>query len=320
MSTQLDYLEDIIKVDTGLLVKAVEREAAGKQLSFISRSLDPEDQEVTVETLTTDIKISLGIDPLQARKAAHRLTRAKFVVPSISAEAQFEHDHYQRVNKTKNPVSALIADIAKEVADQEDAMILTITDITIGDNEGMMQSGNFTDAGTELNCSTFALGATTLAGLFTQLIVGDTTDAALNGMKGEVRKNPVILVITPLVESTAAGVFNTNGDKSVLQLWRETIVARGGPGSGILVAERLSCAMTFAQGEVVITNADESSVGRAALMVVTPKVMTSHTSVYDQRPRPYNKADGYYNKVVERFINLIHNKDGIVASHAVVLS
>lgn len=308
----LEYLEDTIKVDTGLLVKAVLREAAGKQLSgLINRGLSPQDQEVTVETLTNDIKISIGIDPLQARRASHRLTRNKFVVPVYDAEIQHTHDDYQRINKTKNPVSALVADVAVEIGDVEDVAILTATDITIGDNEGMMQSGNFTDATNELDLGTFPETMVTLAGMFTQLI---------SGMKGEVRKNPVILVLTPLVESTAAGVFNTNSDKSSLQGMLEQVVARGGPGSGILVAERLSCAVDFTEGLITVTNAVESSVGRAALMIQSAKVMTTHGSPYDQRPRPYNKADGYYNKVVQRWLNLVHNAAGIVASHAVVLS
>ena len=308
----LEYLEDIIEVDTGLLVKAVLRESAGKQLSgLINRGLSPQDQEVTVETLTNDIKISIGIDPLQARRASHRLTRNKFVVPVYSAEIQHTHDDYQRINKTKNPVAALVADVAVEINDIEDVAILTATDITIGDNEGIMQSGNFTDATNEIDMGTFPEGMVTLAGLFTQLV---------SGMKGEVRKNPVIFVITPLVESTAAAVFNTNSDKSILQGWLEQIVARGGPGSGILVAERLACTVTFAQGEIVVTNGVESSTGFAALMIQSAKVMTTHGSPYDQRPRPYNKADGYYNKVVERWINLVHNAAGIVASHAVVLT
>ena len=307
MPEVLAYLEDTIKIDTGLLVKAVLREAAGKQLSgAIDRSLNPDDQEVTVETLTNSIKIMIGIDPLQARRASHRLTRAKFIVPVYDAEIQFAHDDYQRINRTKNPVQALVGDVSVEMSDIEDVAILTATDITVGDNEGIMESGNFTDATTELTSNAFAAGNTSLAGLFTQLV---------SGMKGEVRKNPVILVITPLVESTAAGVFNTNSDKSLLQSWLEQIVARGGPGSGILVAERLGCAVAFADGVITVTNA----VGRAALMIVSPKVMTTHASAYDQRLRPYNKADGYYNKVVERWINLVHNSAGIIASHAVVI-
>ena len=307
----LAYLEDTIKVDTGLLVREILRESAGKQLSgLINRGLSPQDQEVTVETLSTDIKISIGIDPLQARKADSRLTRNKFVVPVYDAEIQHTHDDYQRINKSKYPVSALVADVAVEMGDIEDVAILTATDITIGDNEGIMQSGNFTDATAELIADTFGTGITTLAGLFTQLI---------SGMKGEVRKNPVILVMTSAVESIAAATFNTNSDKSLLQAWLEQIVARGGPGSGVLVADRLACTVDFTGGVLTVTDADESSTGFAALMIQSPKVMTTHGSPYDQRPRPYNKADGYYNKVVERWLNLVHKPAGIIASHAVVI-
>ncbi len=307
----LSYLEDTIKVDTGVLVKAVLRDSAGKQLSgFINRGLSPQDQEVTVQTLTTDIKIAIGIDPLQARRADTKRVRNKFVVPVYDAEIQFPHDDYQRINKTNYPASALVADVAVEMGDMEDVAILTATDITIGDNEGIMTSGNYTDATNELIAETFGTGIVRLAGLFTQLV---------SGMKGEVRRNAVILVITSAVESIAAATFNTDSSKSLLQAWTEQLVARGGPGSGILVADRLAATVNFDGGVITITDADQSSTGFAALMIQSPKVMTTHGSPYDQRPRPYNKADGYYNKVVQRWINLVHKPAGIIASHAVVI-
>ncbi len=307
----LEYLQDTVTVDTGVLVREILKESSGKQLSgLINRGLSPQDQEVTVETLTTDIKIAIGIDPLQARRADTKRVRNKFVVPVYDAEIQFSHDNYQRINKTNYPANALVADVAVEFSDIEDVAILTATDITIGDNEGIMESGNFTDATNELIAETFSTGIVTLAGLFTQLVAG---------MKGEVRKNPVILVMTSAVESIAAATFITNGDKSLLQAWLEQIGARGGPGSGILIADRLGCAVNFDGGILTITDAVQSSVGRAALVIQSPKVMTTHGSPYDQRPRAYNKADGYYNKVVQRWINLIHKPAGIIASHAVII-
>lgn len=318
-----EYFEENIEIDSGKLLKAVLKESAGKQLTTIVRSLSPQDQQVTVEELTNDIKISIGLDPFQARKVAHALKRNKFVVPVHSAEIQFNHDDYQRINKTKNPVSALIADVSIEFSDIEDAYILTATDVTIGDNEGIMESGKFSDADTELNVSTYSLGLSSLAGLIGQAVKGNSAGDDGGGMKGEVRKNPLILVITPIVESLAAGVFNSTsgGDRSILEAWDSMLKMRGGPGSGILVAERLGCSIDFSDPSAqVVTNADESSVGRAALVVVTPKVMGTWASAFDQRPRPYNKADGYYNKVVERWLNLIHDIKGIIASHAVVLA
>ena len=135
-------------------------------------------------------------------------------------------------------------------------------------------------------------------------------------MKGEVRKNPLILVMNPNVESIAAGTFNTNSDKSLLQAWKEQVVARGGPGSGILVAENLACTIAFSDGVLAITTTESN----AALICKTPKVMTTFASVYDQRPRPYNKADGYYNKVVERWINLVHKSVGIIFEDGVTVT
>jgi len=306
----LDYLIDAVEIDSGLLVKAVFQESAGKQLTgSLNRSVGVEEQQIKVETLTNDIKLSIGIDPLKARKASHRLTRATFTIPVLTAEIQWQHDAYLRVNKTKNPSQALVADVAREMGDMEDAFILTATDVTIGDNEGLFQSGNFTAATAELDLGTYAEGILTLSNMFGQLV---------SGMKGEVRKNAVVLVITPTVESIMAGVVSTNDGTSLLTGAEVMLKQRGGAGSGILVAERLGCAIDFVDGVLTITNAVESSVGRAALVLVSPKVMTTHASIYDQRIRPYNKVDGYYNKVVERYLNLIHNAEGIIGSVAVV--
>lgn len=302
----LEYLKDVVTFDSGQLLKAVIKVAAGKELTTVVRSLRPDDQEVTVETLTNDIIISIGLDPWQARRAAHALIRAKFVVPVLSAEIQFDHDNYQRIQRTKNPVNALLKDVSVAFGDQEDAMILTATDITVGDNDGMAQTGNFTAWTTALDATDFDLGQISLATAIGVLV---------GGMKGEVRRNPLIFVMTPNVESVAAGVFDANG-KSCLQAWLEQIVARGGPGSGILVAENLGCTIAFADGELAITTVDS----KAALICKQPNVMSTFASKYDQRPRPYNKADGYYNKVVERWLNLIHNAEGIIYEAAVTVT
>lgn len=303
----LSWLEDTIKFDSGQLLKAVLKESAGKELTTVVRSLRPDDQEVTVETLTNDIKVMIGIDPWQARRSSHALTRNKFVVPVLSAEVQFTHDDYQRINRTKNPVNALLSDVAVEFGDHEDAMILTATNVTFGDNEGIAQSGSFTAWGTALDATDFALGMISLAEAIGDLV---------SGMKGEVRKNPLILVLTPNVESVAAGVFNTNSDKTLLKAMEETVVSRGGPGSGILVAENLACTIAFADGVLTISTVSS----KAALVCKTPKVMSTFASVYDQRPRPYNKADGYYNKLVERWINLVHKSTGIIFEAAVTVA
>jgi hypothetical protein len=307
MSSVLSYLEDVITVDSGQLLKAVLKVSAGKQLTTVIRSLKPDDQEVTVETLTNDIVVMIGIDPWQARRAAHKLIRNKFVVPVLSAEIQFEHDDYQRINRTKNPVNALVADVAVEFGDFEDAFILTATNITVGDNDGMAQTGNFTAWTTALDATDFALGSVSLATAIGLLVAG---------MKGEVRKNPLVLIISPNVESVAAGVFNTNSDKSLLTAWDEQVKSRGGPGSGILVAENLACTIAFSDGVLAITTVDS----KAALISKTPKVMSTFASRYDPRLRPYNSADGYYNKIVERWINLVHNAEGIIFEAGVTVT
>lgn len=302
----LAWLEDTIKFDSGQLLKSVLKESAGKELTTIVRSLRPDDQEVTVETLSNDIKVMVGLDPWQARRASHSIVRNKFVVPVLSAEIQFNHDDYQRINRTKNPVNALVSDVAFEFGDSEDAFILTATNITVGDNDGIAQTGNFTAWTTALDATDFDLG---------QISMATAIGVLVGGMKGEVRRNPLILVLSPNVESVAAGVFDANG-KSCLTGWLEQVVARGGPGSGILVAENLACTIAFADGVITISTVDS----KAALVCKTPKVMNTFASVYDQRPRPYNKADGYYNKVVERWINLVHNAEGIVFEAAVTVT
>ncbi len=282
----LAWLEDTIKVDSGQLLKAVLKTSAGKELSTIVRSLNPDDQEVTVETLVNDIVVMIGIDPWQARRASHTITRNKFIVPVLSAEIQFNHDDYQRINRTKNPVNALVNDVAFEFGDSEDAMILTATNITFGDSDGISQTGNFTAWTTALDATDFDLG---------QISMATAIGLLVNGMKGEVRRNPLILVLSPNVESVAAGVFDASG-KSCLAGWLDQVVARGGPGSGILVAENLACTIAFADGVLAITTVNS----KAALVCKTAKVMSTFASVYDPRLRPYNKADGYYNKLVER--------------------
>ena len=303
----VDVLSDINKFDSGLLVKAVLADSAGKELTTVVRSLSPQDQEVTVETLTNDIMVTIGLDPWQARKAAHAIVRNKFVVPVLTAEIQFDHDSYQRVNKTKNPVQALIADVAIQFADREDALILGATDVTIGDNEGIANASNHTAMSTALNCSTYALGNSTMAGAIGQMV---------DGMKGMVRKHPLIMCMTPDVENAAAGVQNTNSDKTVLQAWDEQLKLRGGPGSGILVADNLGATATFVDGLLEIT----TTTLNVALVLVTPKVMSTFASAYEQRLRPYNSADGYYNKVVERWLHLVHDSNGIIYHSTAVLS
>lgn len=302
----LEYLEDTVKFDSGQLLKAVLKVSAGKELTTVVRSLRPDDQEVTIETLTNDIIISIGLDPLQARRAAFKIARNKFVVPALSAEIQYEHDMYQRIQRTKNPVTALLKDVSVSFGDHEDAFILTATNITIGDNEGIAESGNFTAWTTALDATDFDLGQISLATAIGVLV---------GGMKGEVRKNPLILVLSPNVESVAAGVFDASG-KSCLAAWLDQVVARGGPGSGILVAENLGCTIAFTNGKLVITTVDS----KAALVCKTPQVMSTFASKYDQRPRPYNKADGYYNKVVERWLNLIHKATGIIYEAGVTVT
>ena len=303
----LEVLSDINEIDSGLLVKAVLADSAGKELTTVVRSLSAQDQEVTVETLTNDILVTIGLDPWQARRAAHAIVRNKFVVPILAAEIEYQHDQYQRINKTKNPVAALIADVAIQFADREDALILGATDVTIGDNEGIANASNHTAMSTALNMSTFALAASTIALAIGQLV---------SGMKGMVRKHPMILCMTPDVENAAAGVLNTNSDKTVLQLWDETLKLRGGPGSGILVADNLGATATFADGLLVIT----TTTLNVALVLVTPKVMSTFASPYEQRLRPYNSADGYYNKVVERWLHLVHDTNGIIYHSTAVLS
>ena len=303
----LEYLEDTIKIDSGLLLETVQKTSAGKEISSIIRSLRPDDQEVTVETLTQDIVLTIGIDPWRARRAAHKIIRNKFVVPVLATEIQHGHDDFQRINRTKHPVQALVNSVAVEFGDMEDAFILTKTNITIGDNEGIAQTGNHVNASTQLNTSTFPLGSSTLAGLIGQ---------AVSGMKGLVKQTPLVLVITPDIESEAAGRLNTNSDKSVLQAWDEQLKLRGGPGSGILVAENLGCTIAFTNNVLAIT----TTTANASLVCVTPKVMTTFASVYDSRPRPYNKADGYYTKVVERWLHLVHDSNGVIDSDTVATS
>ena len=306
-----EYFESDITIDSKKLLTEILKESAGKQLTTVIRSLNVEDQEVTVETLTRDIKISLGLDPFQARRAAKALVKNKFVVPVFAAEIAYTYDDYLRINKTKHNVQALVGDVAVEIGDQEDAFILTATDIAPGDNEGIAEKGtafNYNSV-TALVANDFATGVSSLAAMIGQLV---------NGMKGEVRKNPMILTITPNVESVAAGTLNTNSDKSLLQAWDEQLKLRGGPGSGILVAENLGCTVAV-DGElkvISLTTVDS----KAALVCKSPKVMTTFASKYDQRPRPFNKADGYYNKVVERWINLVHNALGIIYESAVTVS
>jgi len=305
-SSGLAWLEKTVTFESGQLLKAVLKVSAGKELTTVVRSLKPDDQEVTVETLTNDIVVMIGLDPWQARRAAHKLIENKFVVPVFSAEIQFEHDAYQRIQRTKNPVNALLKDVAIEFGDYEDAFILTATDVTVGDNEGIAQTGNFTTWGTALDATDFALGLISLAEAIGDLIAG---------IKGQVRKNALILVLTPDVESIAAGVFNTGASKSLLVAMEETVKNRGGPGSGILVAENLGCTIAFADGVMAITTVT----AKAALISKNPNIMNTFASKYDPRPRPYNKADGYYNKVVERWLNLVHNSAGIIYEAAVTV-
>ncbi|MEE9410829.1 MAG: hypothetical protein V3V41_07875 [Candidatus Heimdallarchaeota archaeon] len=312
----LTYLASDLEVDTNEVVEAIQTEAISRRIANPQTILAVEDQEVTVETITQKIIMSTGLDPFRARRAAARIVKNKFAVPVYAIEIQYIIEEYLRMNKGKLPVKRIVALVQEVFARNEDAYFFTATANTNipGDFEGIAATGNFRAPTSTLIANDYDTGVSSLAAMINDLVNGISGQ---KGMKGLVRQNPMILIVNADVESNAAGTLQTTSSETLLSRWIKMLVERGGPGSRIEVSDFLACTIAVNDNnEVTVTE----TLSNAALVCVTPRGFATYNSIIEQRTRPLTKADGYYNKIVNRYLNLVHNPDAIIFEDGVTVT
>lgn len=311
----LAYLEDQIKIDSGMLVEPVREFTVARQILTPNQILDPSDQEITVETLSRNIVIATGMDPLQARRASSTLIKNTFEVPVFDAEVQHGYDEYVRIARSKYPTAALMADVGISITENEDTMFFTASNGADrpGDGEGMCADSNFVTPTAQLDLGTYPEAIQTLGGMMNDLLNGKSGE---KGMKSEAFKYPSYLIVNADVWARANGLLNTTNNETVLMTWNR-MLGEMSAGSRVIVSDFLANTIVVgADGVIVVTQTSSN----AALLLASPKVLGIYSSAFDIRQEPLSKVKGFYAKVVERWLPLIHNKEGIIFEDGVQMT
>ena len=311
----LAYLASDLEVETGILNTAARQDALGLEAAgAVIENLKIQDQEITVRTLAQHLKLTIGLDPLQAKRAASRLIKNKFTVPILSAEISETYDDYVRMKTSGNGVDKLAEVAAKDISEMQAAMFLTATALATGDNEGICSTGNFREPSTDLIANDYAIGASSLNSMISDLIDGNGTTSTL-GMHDKSIGKTLVLFLNPDVYRTANETRDSISGSTLLAEWRRLLESER-PGSRIISSSLLANTIAEgADGTLTITRTSSN----AALVLQSPEVTTVHQSPFEQRLNVLTKNEGYYNKIVKRNLTLVHNADGIIFEDGVTI-
>jgi len=157
-------------------------------------------------------------------------------------------------------------------------------------------TNNVTATSTELNVTTIALSHSSLTAQIQELIDDPT-------IRYEDKRYPLVLIVTPDVVSKAASVLSTVNEKdTALDKLLETLIKRGGAGSGIIVTPKLGATVTKtgAMDPYTVTAGTTNS----CLYPLTPRfgrVITSPMEIRKYGPE-VNYNDGLTYKVGYRVL------------------
>lgn len=300
----VEYLETSYKVDSQKLIDVIRKETVARRTAAVSTILDPSDLQIDIENIVDDLVVNMGLDPVEARRSVQALVRVTKTVPELDVEFQYGWDSLQRINKSKLPMSSRIALGSREFTKYEDAMFLaeTLTG-TVGDIQSICVAANNTTATAELDLTSYTTMKATLAGMIGQLISG----------LGNIKPYPLYMFMTPDVYNRLLGIGNDTSDRSGVEYMNAVLKQSGSPASEVVVTENLGCTLTKTKAGLAITQ----NTVTAALMASDGQFQTIFASPFEQRPRPVNKADGFYTKMVERWLPIVHKTESIIFSGTV---
>jgi hypothetical protein len=302
----MQYLEESYKVDSGMLVETIRKETVVRKTVPISTVLDPDDLELQIESLVDDLVVNMGMDPVQARKSVMHLNRVTKEVPELDMEFQWTDPQVQRINKSKVPISQRIAKGSVEFTKYEDAMFLAeVLTGTVGDIQAIGVTGNHTDWTSNLDLTSYTTLKSSLAVGIGLLITGI----------GNIKPYPIYLYVTPDVYNRLLGIGNATSDRNGVEYVNDTLRTSGAPTSGVVVSENLGCTLTKTVAGLSIT----TNTATAALMASAGKFMTIFNSPFKQ-PFELSETRGYYSRIYERWLPIIHHITAIIYSDTVDLT
>jgi len=302
------YLEDSYKIDSKILKEEIRKETVIRKTVKISTIMDADDLQIDIESLTDDLVINMGLDPVQARKSIMALSRVTKTVPVLDMEFQWSPSQKVRINKSKIGIGARKAKaVGIKFPEIEDGLFLatTLTGSDIGDVEPIAKSGNYTTASAHLDVTTYSKLKETLADMIGQLIDG----------LGNIKKYPLYLYVTPNVYNLMLGISNDTSDRNGVEYANATLKTSGSSASEVIVTENLGCTVTKDAEGVKITATGSSN---ALLMASDGKFQTIFASAFKDLIED-TPVRGHYSKVYERWLPTIHEiKAGIYSDTVVV--
>lgn len=258
MTLTVPYFKPAHTVTEKRLLPLIVERARSRTAMIYSQPIKPEDNRIEWNKEVQDMRHRLSWEFAQTPESTINLQELSESIPFLHRGIGWTNHEMKRINRSQITTDQRINTLVKGFSDDED--ILIFGGGTTGDPEtgvkGMSDTGsNVTQTSTELNVTTIALAHSSLTAQIQELI----DDSIVMYEDG---REPLVLTLTPDVVSKAASVLSAINEKdTALDKLNETLLKRGGPGSGIVVTGKLDATVTKigSMSDYVVTDGDRAS-------------------------------------------------------------
>lgn len=258
MTLTVPYFKPAHSVTEKRLLPLIVERAKSRTAMIYKNAARPEDNRIEWNKEVQDMRHRISWEFAQTPESTINLQELSDQIPFLHRGIGWTKHEMMRINRSENNTDRRISTLVKGFANDED--ILVFGGGTTGDPEtgvkGMSDTGsNVTQTSTELNVTTIALAHSSLTAQIQELI----DDSIVMYEDG---REPLVLVLSPDVVSKAASVLSAINEKdTALDKLIETLIKRGGPGSGIVVTGKLDAtvAKIGAMSDYAVTDGDRAS-------------------------------------------------------------